>query len=62
MIRAILKTVGVAVGLVAIPILLIIIGMALTVVGPLVGVLLIIFLPLVAIGVVIGWNERNKKG
>ncbi len=62
MIKAILKTVGVAVGLVAIPILLIIIGMALTVVGPLVGVLLIIFLPLVAIGVVIGWNERNKKG
>ncbi len=62
MIKAILKTVGVAVGLVAIPILLIIIGMALTVVGPLVGVLLIIFLPLVAIGVVIGYNERNKKG
>lgn len=62
MIKAILKTVGVAVGLVAVPILLIIIGMALTIVGPLVGVLLIIFLPLVAIGVVIGYNERNKKG
>lgn len=62
MIKAILKTVGVAVGLVAIPILLVIIGMALTVVGPLVGVLLIIFLPLVAIGVVIGYNERSKKG
>lgn len=62
MLKAILKTVGIAVGLVAIPILLVIIGMALTVVGPLVGVLLIIFLPLIAVGVVIGWNERNKKG
>lgn len=62
MLKAIFKTVGVAAGLVIIPILLIIIGMVLTVVGPLAGVLLIIFLPLVAVGVVIGWNERNKKG
>ena len=61
MLKAILKTVGIAVGLVAIPILLVIIGMALTVVGPLAGILLIIFLPLVAIGVIIGYNEAKKK-
>ena len=61
MLKAIFKTVGIAIGLVAIPILLVIIGMALTVVGPLAGVLLIIFLPLVAIGVVIGYNEAKKK-
>lgn len=62
MLKAILKTVMIAVGLVAIPVLLVIIGMAFTVVGPLAGILLIIFLPLVAIGVVIGYNERGKKG
>lgn len=61
MLKAILKTVGVAAGLVVIPILLIIIGMALTVVGPLAGVLLIIFLPLIAIGVIVGYNEAKKK-
>ena len=61
MLKAIFKTVGIAVGFGVVPIILIIIGMALTVVGPLAGLLLIIFLPLIAVGVVIGWNEHKKS-
>lgn len=62
MIKAILKTCGVAIGLIAIPLLLVIVGLAFTLVGPLAGILLIIFLPMVIAGVIIGWNERGKKG
>lgn len=60
MIKAIMKTVGVAIGLVAIPILLVIVGMVLTIIGPLAGTLLIIFLPLVVVGVIIGYNSAKK--
>lgn len=61
MLKAILKTIGVAVGLVAIPLLLVIVGMALSIVGPIAGVLLIIFLPLIIIGVVIGYLSAKKN-
>lgn len=60
MIKAIFKTLGWAVGLIAIPLLLIIVGIAFSIVGPIAGILLIIFLPLVIIGVVIGYNEAKK--
>ena len=60
MLKAIMKTIGVAVGLVAIPLLLVIVGMALSIVGPIAGVLLIIFLPLVVVGVIIGYNSAKK--
>lgn len=61
MLKAIFKTIGVAVGLVAIPLLLVIVGMALSIVGPIAGVLLIIFLPLIIIGVVIGYLSAKKN-
>lgn len=61
MLKAIMKTIGVAVGLVAIPLLLVIVGMALSIVGPLVGAILIIFLPLVIVGVIIGYNSAKKN-
>lgn len=60
MLKAIGKTIGIAVGLVAIPLLLVIVGMALSIVGPIAGILLIIFLPLIIIGVVIGYNSAKK--
>ena len=62
MVKAIFKTLGWAVGLIAIPLLLIVVGIALSIVGPLAGLLLIIFLPLIIVGVVIGYNEAKKKG
>ena len=62
MFKAIFKTLGWAVGLVLIPIALIVIGIALSVVGPIAGLLMIIFLPLIIIGVVIGYREAKKGG
>lgn len=61
MIKAIFKTIGVAVGIAIIPILLIIIGIALSVVGPLAGFLMIIFLPLIIAGIIIGYREAKKE-
>lgn len=61
MFRAIMKTVGVALGLVVIPIALIVIGIALSIVGPIAGVLLIIFLPIVIAGVIIGYNSAKQE-
>ena len=61
MLKAMFKTVGVAVGLVVIPIALIINGVAASIIGPLAGVLLIIFLPLVLAGVIIGYNSAKKE-
>ena len=60
MFKAIFKTLGVAVGLVIVPIALIVIGMMLTIVGPLAGTLMIIFLPLIIAGVIIGYNSAKK--
>ncbi|MBO7449885.1 MAG: hypothetical protein J6U54_05900 [Clostridiales bacterium] len=60
MLKAIFKTLGVAIGLVVIPILLIVVGMALTIIGPLAGTLMIIFLPLIIAGVIIGYNSAKK--
>lgn len=60
MLKAIFKTLGVAIGLVIIPILLIIVGMMLTIIGPLAGTLMIIFLPLIIAGVIIGYNSAKK--
>ena len=61
MLKAIFKTVGVAAGLIAIPLLLVIVGIAFSIVGPIAGVLLIIFLPMVIAGVIIGYNEAKKN-
>ena len=61
MLKAILKTCGVAIGLVVIPIALIVIGVLASVIGPLAGILMIIFLPLIVAGVIIGYNEAKKK-
>ena len=62
MIKAIFKTLGWAVGLIAIPLLLVVVGIALSVVGPVAGIAIIIFLPLIVVGVVIGYREaKNKK-
>ena len=61
MLKAIFKTLGVAIGLVIIPILLIIVGMMLTIIGPLAGTLMIIFLPLIIAGVIIGYNSAKKE-
>lgn len=61
MFKAIFKTLGVAVGLVIVPIALIVIGMMLTIVGPLAGTLMIIFLPLIIAGVIIGYNSAKKE-
>ena len=44
-----------------IPILLIIIGVALSIVGPLAGFLMIIFLPLIIAGIIIGYREGKKN-
>ena len=60
MFKAIGKTVGIAIGLVAIPLLLLVAGVALTVVGPLAGAILIVFLPLVIVGVIIGYKSAKK--
>ena len=60
MLKAIFKTLGVAIGLVIIPIVLIIVGMILTIIGPLAGTLMIIFLPLIIAGVIIGYNSAKK--
>lgn len=61
MFKAIMKTVGLALGLVVIPIALIVIGIALSIVGPIAGVMLIIFLPIVIAGVIIGYNSAKKE-
>ena len=60
MIKSIFKTLVVAIGLVIIPIILIIVGMTLTIVGPLAGMLMIIFLPLIVVGICIGYNQAKK--
>lgn len=60
MIKALLKTVGVAGALIAAPILLLIVWAIFTIVGPAVGVLALIFLPMIFAGVIIGYNEGKK--
>ena len=60
MLKAIFKTVGWAVGLIAIPLILLIAGLALSIVGPIAGILAIIFLPIILAGVIIGYNQAKK--
>ncbi len=60
MIKAIFKTLGWAVGLIAIPLLLVVVGIAMSIVGPIAGLLLIIFLPIIIVGVIIGYKEAKK--
>ena len=60
--KAILKAVLIAAGLVVVPILLVIIGMALTIIGPVAGIVMIIGLPFISLGVLIGVKQmKNKK-
>ena len=61
MLKTILKVCLVAIGLICIPIALAIGGTLLTVVGPLAGALMVIFLPLIIIGVIIGYLSAKKK-
>ena len=63
MIKAMLKTVGVAAALIATPILLLIVWAIFTIVGPIAGALALIFLPMIFAGVIIGYHEgKNDKG
>ena len=59
--KGILKAILIACGLVVVPIFLVILGMALTVIGPVAGIVLIIGLPFIALGVVIGVRQKNGK-
>lgn len=59
--KGILKAILVAVLIVVIPIAFVVIGMALTVIGPLAGCILIIGLPFVSIGVWIGVRQVKKN-
>lgn len=61
MFEGILKAVLIAVGCVVIPIALVVIGITLSIVGPLAGILMIIFLPMVLVGVIIGRSTIKKK-
>ena len=61
MIKAIFKTVGFAAALVCVPLLLLIVGLAFSLIGPIAGILCIIFLPMIIAGVIIGYNEAKKK-
>ena len=60
MIKAMLKTIGVAGALILAPILLLIVWAIFTIVGPIVGVLALIFLPMIFAGVIIGYSEGKK--
>ena len=60
MIKAIVKTVLIACGCVVLPIILVIVAFALGVTLPLFGALMILFLPMVLAGVIIGYNSRKK--
>ena len=61
MIKAISKTVGIAAALIAAPILLLIVWAIFTLIGPIVGILALIFLPMILAGVIIGYNEGKKE-
>ncbi len=61
MIKALFKTVGVAGALIAAPILILIVWAIFTIVGPIVGILALIFLPMIFAGVIIGYNEGKKE-
>lgn len=60
MIKAMLKTVGVAGALIAAPIILLIVWAIFTIVGPVVGVLALVFMPMILAGVIIGYHEGKK--
>lgn len=61
MIKAIIKTLGWAILLIAIPLILLIAGLVFTLIGPIAGLLMIIFLPCILVGVIIGYGEGKKK-
>ena len=61
MIKAIVKTVGLAAALILAPIVLLIVWALFTIVGPIAGVLALIFLPMILAGVIIGYNEAKKE-
>lgn len=60
MFKSILKTVLIACLLVVLPILLLILTFTLGLALPLIGICMIVFLPMVIVGVIIGYNERKK--
>ena len=60
MIKAMFKTVGVAAALIATPILLLIVWAVFTIVGPIAGILALVFMPMILAGVIIGYLEGKK--
>ena len=60
MFKAMFKTVGVAASLIAAPILLLIVWAVFTIVGPIAGMLALVFMPMILAGVIIGYLEGKK--
>ena len=61
MLKAILKGFGVMAALIAVPLLLLIVGLLFSFVGPIAGILGLIFMPMIIAGIIIGYNEGKKK-
>lgn len=59
--KGMLKAILVVCGVVIVPILLVFIGIALLIIGPVVGGSCIIGLPFIALGVIIGVRQVKKK-
>ena len=55
------KAVLIAICCVVLPILLVVVGMALTIIGPILGVILIFGLPAISLGVLIGVRQMKDK-
>ncbi len=60
MFKTILKTVLISCLLVVLPILVLIFTFTLGLALPLVGICMILFLPMVVVGIMIGYNSRKK--
>lgn len=60
MIRAIFKVIGIAISLILLPLL--VLGLSIAgLIAPIVGMLMIIFMPVILIGVLIGYRSGKKK-
>lgn len=55
------KALLIAAGLVVLPIILVVIGALLTIVGPVAGGIMIIGLPFISLGVIIGVKQKKKN-
>lgn len=62
MIKTILQTLAVILGIIFIPILLLIVGAVFVIAGPIIGVVALIFIVPIIVGIIIGWTKRGKEG